>query len=138
MTWQASLPRVTTMAASPCFVTERNWWGCMAARIASTAIWTLPSVPFLNPTGIDSPEASSRWTWLSVVRAPIAPHDTRSAMNWGVMVSRNSHPAGSPMSARSSRKPRARPSPSLIAKLPSSLGSLMSPFHPTVVRGFSK
>ena len=110
----------------------------MAARIASTAIWTLPSVPFLNPTGIERPDASSRWTWLSVVRAPMAPHDTRSAMNCGVMVSRNSHPAGRPMLARSRRKPRARPRPSLIAKLPSSLGSLMSPFHPTVVRGFSK
>ena len=39
------------------------------------AIWTPPSVPFLKPTGIDRPEASSRCTWLSVVRAPIAPQD---------------------------------------------------------------
>ena len=42
-------------------------------RSASMAICTLPSVPFLKPTGIDRPEASSRWTWLSVVRAPMAP-----------------------------------------------------------------
>jgi hypothetical protein len=28
-------------------------------------------VPFLKPTGDDSPDASSRWIWLSVVRAPI-------------------------------------------------------------------
>ena len=39
---------------------------------ASTAILTLPSVPFLKPIGQDNPDASSRWIWLSVVRAPIA------------------------------------------------------------------
>ena len=31
-----------------------------------------PSVPFLKPTGMESPLAISRWVWLSVVRAPIA------------------------------------------------------------------
>ena len=41
--------------------------------MASIAICTSPSVPFLKPTGIDRPEASSRWIWLSVVRAPMAP-----------------------------------------------------------------
>ena len=41
------------------------------------AICTLASVPFLNLTGIERPDASSRWTWLSVVRAPMAPHVTR-------------------------------------------------------------
>ena len=43
------------------------------------AILTFPSVPFLNPTGIERPEASSRCTWLSVVRAPMAPQETVSA-----------------------------------------------------------
>ena len=47
------------------------------------AIFTLPSVPFLNPTGHDRPDAISRCTWLSVVRAPIAPHATRSEMYCG-------------------------------------------------------
>ena len=42
-------------------------------------------------------------------------------MNCGVIGSRNSQPAGSPSSARSSSRPRARRSPSLIAKLPSRL-----------------
>ncbi len=70
--------------------------------MASTAIFTLPSVPFLNPTGHDRPDASSRCTWLSVVRAPIAPQETRSAMYCGVIMSRNSHPAGSPMLLMSS------------------------------------
>lgn len=46
-----------------------------------------PSVPFLKPTLIESAEASSRWTCDSVVRAPIAPHETSSAVNWGEMVS---------------------------------------------------
>ena len=33
----------------------------------------VPSVPFLKPTGQERPEASSRCTWDSVVRAPMAP-----------------------------------------------------------------
>lgn len=35
----------------------------------------LPSVPFLNPIGKETPDASSRWSWDSVVRAPIAPQE---------------------------------------------------------------
>ena len=36
----------------------------------------VPSVPFLKPTGIERPEASSRWTWLSRrARADRAPGD---------------------------------------------------------------
>ena len=79
--------------------------------MASTATPTEPSVPFLKPIGNETPEASSlreqkagkagclsaraylaserstrmdRWSCDSVVRAPIAPHETRSAMNWGL------------------------------------------------------
>ena len=40
--------------------------------MAFTATCRLPSVPFLKPTGIDTPLAISRWVWLSVVRAPMA------------------------------------------------------------------
>ena len=65
--------------ASPSRVSEGNQWGWRADRIASTATWTFPSVRFLNPTGIERPEASSRCTWLSTVRAPMAPQLTRSA-----------------------------------------------------------
>jgi len=46
--------------------------------MASIAMPSEPSVLFLKPTGQDRPEASSRWPWLSVVRAPIAPQLTRS------------------------------------------------------------
>jgi len=60
------------IALSPDFATERNRCGFRAERIASIAIWKLPLVPFLNPTGMLSPEASSRCSWHSVVRAPIA------------------------------------------------------------------
>ena len=49
------------------------------AWMASMAILTLPSVPFLKPIGADRPEASSRCTCDSVVRAPIAPQEIRSA-----------------------------------------------------------
>ncbi len=34
--------------------------------MASVAMRMLPSVPFLKPIGAEMPEASSRWTWLSV------------------------------------------------------------------------
>src|SRR6185312_5072089 len=111
---------------------------CDAACTASTAIFTLPSVPFLKPIGHDRPEASSRCTWLSVVRAPIAPHATRSAMYCGVIMSRNSQPAGTPSALMSHNRPRARRRPLSIRKLPSRSGSLIRPFQPTVVRGFSK
>jgi hypothetical protein len=86
----------------------------------------------------DRPDASSRWTWLSVVRAPIAPQLTRSAMYCGVIVSRNSQPTGRPSSPSHKSRSRAMRSPSLTANVPSRRGSLMRPFHPTVVRGFSK
>lgn len=51
--------------------------------MASTATETEPSVPFLKPIGNDTPDASSRWSWDSVVRAPMAPQEIKSAMNWG-------------------------------------------------------
>lgn len=67
------------MAETPCLVTERKWWGFEADWMASRAIWMEPPVPFLKPTGMERPEASSRWIWDSVVRAPMAPHAMRSA-----------------------------------------------------------
>lgn len=84
--------------------------------MASMAIDTFPSVPFLNPTGTERPEASSRWIWDSVVRAPIAPQETRSPKNWGVKVSRNSQPQGIPVSLMVRRRERAIRRPLLIWK----------------------
>src|SRR5207245_190561 len=45
MTWQSGLPRVATIAQSPCSVTPRNWCGCAAARPAEMRIVdeTLPA-----------------------------------------------------------------------------------------------
>src|SRR5437764_1355426 len=74
MMWQSSLPAVLKTATCPDLVTEIKWWRAAAALIASTAMRMLPSVPFLNPTGHDRPEASWRCDCDSVVRAPIA-HD---------------------------------------------------------------
>ena len=138
MTWQSSLPMVETMAVWPDLVTDRKWCGELAERMASTAMRMLPSVPFLKPTGQDRPEASSRCTCDSVVRAPMAPQAMRSAVYCGVMVSRNSVAQGRSSSLISSRMRRARRMPSLMRKVLSRRGSLISPFQPTVVRGFSK
>jgi len=66
-----------------------------------------PSVPFLKPTGIDKPDAISRWVWLSVVRAPIAVQLTKSAMYCGIIGSNISVAAGSPSSPSSRKRPRA-------------------------------
>lgn len=77
MTWQLSLPVVWKMADTPCFVTDGNQWGDRAASTASTAVWVFPSVPFLKLTGIDNPDASSRWTGLWVVWVPMATHDVK-------------------------------------------------------------
>ena len=138
MMWQSSLPRVSTIATWPLLCTERKWCFWRAASSASTAIFTLPSVPFLKPTGAERPEASSRCTWLSVVRAPIAPQDTRSPMYCGEITSRNSQPAGTPAWLMRTSRSRAMRRPSLMRKLPLRYGSLIRPFQPTVVRGFSK
>lgn len=59
------------------------------------------------------------------------------AMSTHLIVSSSSHPTGMPMSLRSHRSSRAILNPLLILNDPSISGSLISPFQPTVVRGFS-
>lgn len=51
---------------------------------------------------------------------------------------RNSQAVGMPMPAMSSRSLRAMRRPRLMANEPFMSGSLIRPFQPTVVRGFSK
>ena len=84
------------------------------------------------------PLASWRWTCDSVLRAPIAPQLTASEMNWGLVGSRNSVAAASPSSSTPISVLRASSRPLRMLWLPSMSGSLISPFQPTVVRGFSK
>src|SRR5439155_15844444 len=85
------------MLVTPSWSMPRKLCGARAEVIASMAICRLPSVAFLNPTGIDKPLAISRWVCDSVVRAPIAAQLTRSAMYWGTMGSRNSVADGRPI-----------------------------------------
>jgi hypothetical protein len=134
----SGLPAVVTTAAAPLRVTPKNVCPAPDARHASTATWTSPSVPFLKPTGIDRPEASWRCTWLSVVRAPIAPQVTASAMYCGVIGSSHSQPTGRPSETMSISNCRAARSPRCTSWPPSMSGSLIRPFQPVTVRGFSK
>ena len=97
-----------------------------------------PSVEFLKPIGIDRPLASSRWTWLSVFRAPIAPQQIRSHRYCGVIGSSHSMAVGRPSDSTSVSTLRASHMPLRMLNRPSRSGSLISPFHPMVVRGFSK
>ena len=59
-------------------------------------------------------------------------------MYCGVIGSSNSVAVGTPSSITSFKKLRAILSPSGISLVPSSFGSMIKPFQPTVVRGFSK
>ena len=106
--------------------------------MASSATCRLPSVPFLYPTGIERPLAICRCVGDSVVRAPIEASVIKSAMYCGVIGSNISVAAGKPSSAMESKIRRAIRRPSLISNVSSRCGSLISPFQPTVVRGFSK
>jgi hypothetical protein len=132
------LPVVETTQVPPSLSMPRKLWAAFAASIASIAACNEPSVEFLKPTGIESPLAICRWVGLSVVRAPIAPSTIVSAMYCGVIGSRHSVAVGSPMRAISIRSVRPSRSPAETSKESSRWGSLMSPFQPTVVRGFSK
>lgn len=71
---------VSMMLLRPSRPTERKTCPWDAALQASMATETVPSVEFLKPHGMESDEVSSRWTCDSVVRAPIAPQETRSAV----------------------------------------------------------
>ncbi|MOA45429.1 hypothetical protein D3C78_1678250 [compost metagenome] len=113
-------------------------WGLEAACSALMAVPRLPSVPFLKPTGMERPEAISLWVWDSVVRAPMADQEKSSARYWGLMGSSASVASGNSSSASQQSSSRARCSPNSTSKVPSRLGSLIKPFQPTVVRGFSK
>ena len=73
-------------------------------------------MPFLKPTGVDSPLAISRCVWDSVVRAPIAVQLISSDRYCGMIGSSASVAAGNPISARSSSSPRARRDPFLDVK----------------------
>ena len=67
--------------------TERKTWGRLAARHASIAMPTVPSVEFLKPVGMESADVSSRCTCDSVVRAPIAAQEgtvREVSKVWGV------------------------------------------------------
>ncbi len=63
----------------PCFGYRQEvmWMTCRANRIDGDFQIAVRTV--LKPTGQDRPLASSRCTWLSVVRAPIAPQEIKSA-----------------------------------------------------------
>ena len=98
----------------------------------------LPSVAFLKPTGVDRPDAISRCVCDSEVRAPIAVQEIRSPKYCGPIGSRASVAVGRPSSLTCSKNARAFSMPSSMWKESSMRGSLMNPFQPTEVRGFSK
>ena len=122
----------------PSIHTDKNVCQEADASMASEAIFILPSVPFLNPTGHGSHDASSRWVWDSVVLAQIAHQLIISDIYWYAIGSRNSVAVGTPIYVISKRSCLAILSPSSSLWEPSKYGSLISHFHPMVVLGFSQ
>ena len=107
--------------------------------MASSATLRLPSVPFLKPTGMERPLAISRCVWLSVVRAPTAAQESRSAVYWGVTGSSSSVAQGKShlVDPKQQSARQHQPLGDCRRSRPGA-GSLIRPFQPTVVRGFSK
>ncbi|RCM35166.1 hypothetical protein PA171_04334 [Pseudomonas aeruginosa] len=126
------------MDTPPCWLMPRKRCGLETDCRALIATVRLPSVPFLKPTAEDRPEAISRWVCDSVVRAPIADQLIRSCRYCGEIGSSASVAVGKPFSARSRSSWRPMCRPSWILNESSRYGSLIRPFQPTVVRGFSK
>ncbi len=98
----------------------------------------LPSVLFLNPTGVEMPDANSRERRDSTERAPIALQTTRSRIYWGVIGSTSSVAHVIPSLLISRSNCRATFNPFDTFDLPSKSGSSISPFQPSPVRDFSK
>mmetsp|Transcript_4375 Transcript_4375/g.10857 ORF Transcript_4375/g.10857 Transcript_4375/m.10857 type:complete len:243 (+) Transcript_4375:336-1064(+) len=137
-TWQSRLPDVSTMPATPCLETLRKACGPALALTASMAAPLSPLLPFLKPTGVDSPLDSSQCNGLSTVLASFPLQLTRSAMNCGEIVSRYSVLVGRPSRLMSSSSCRACRKPLLIWQLPSRSGSLIRPFQPAAEAEVSK
>ena len=86
-------------------------------RIASTAMRMVPSVPFLKPTGHESPEASSPVSLaFGGARPDRAPADQVGDVR-GLIRSRNSVPAGKSHVVDLQQQLRARFRPLLMRKL---------------------
>ncbi len=107
MMWQSLLPRVCRIAERPSASIPANAWRPPQREPRPPRPECCRRCRFLKPTGIDRPDPSWRWIWLSVVRAPIAPQETRSEMYCGVIGSRNSQPTGMPSPSTSSSRRRA-------------------------------
>ncbi len=153
----AVLTSVSMIELGPSLPTLRNTCPDLAALQASIAIPTLPSVEFLNPVGIERAEVNSATSGLAYHKSKemVTTHPDEPGTRWYVLqlrpkipdqpciaerwyLSKNSQPAGKPNFATSSRNERVIRSPLLIWKVPLRSGSLIRPFHSTVVRGFSK
>ncbi len=107
-----------------------------AALMASIATLIVPSVPFLKPTGRESPDASSRCACDSVVRAPIAPQLIRSARYCGVIVKTHCRWQTAVVNIKQQFTGYTQTVVDLEAII--HMRIVNQPFQPTVVRGFSK
>ena len=137
--WQESLPEVCTTAAAPASSMPRKAWLCVSGDHAVDCKLYASAGSILESDGHG--EAAGELT----VRLALggsgsygAPRDEVGDVLRREGVEELGGGQGSPISPTSRRKRRARRRPSAMLQEPSRFGSLISPFHPTVVRGFSK
>ncbi len=95
--WQSGLPVVTKMADWPCLGVAEEGVRVGRGEDGVDGDLDIAGGGVLEADGQETPETSWRWTWLSVVRAPMAPQLTRPAMYCGEIMSRNSVPVGTPI-----------------------------------------
>jgi hypothetical protein len=138
MTWQSSLPLVDTIAECPALVTDRKVVRRLrgADRVDGDAHVAVGAVLEADRAR----QAGGQFAMhlrLGGARADRAPGDQVGGVLRRDRVEELGR-AGQAHLVDLEQQPRARRTPSLMRKLLSRRGSLISPFQPTVVRGFSK
>ena len=138
MTWQSSLPAVVAIAERPSLVTARKWCGCdgrlhRVDRDLHVAVGAVLEADRARQAGGELAMDLA----FGGARADRAPGDEVGD------VLRRGHVEELAAGRQAElvdveQQPRASRRPLLMWKLPSRSGSLIRPFQPTVVRGFSK
>src|SRR3989338_5868282 len=116
-------PEVFTTQAAPDSFIPKNECFSLADKIAFIAAPIFPPVLFLNPVGIESPDANCLCCGDSTVLAPIAAHEIRSELYCGVKASRYSVADGKPIPALCKRISRERCNPLFMSFKPLRSGS---------------
>ena len=125
------------MAEWPYLVTDRKWCGALAAPMASMATLMVPSVPFLKPTGQETGGQLAVHLGFGGTGTDGAPaHQIRHVLRGDHVEEFGGGRQPHVVEIQQQLATDAQAVVDLAAVV--EVGSLISPFQPTVVRGFSK